>query len=305
MAESNPNPDKITDEMWRLWTDRPNPAWKLGGFYAFKPHYHSTVEQNLKNWPDSYSIKLPLDLVHYNRDKARAMDTTMSDSEMRLWTRRMRDSALDPDDDRLAAVKEFYGTLDSKTVYGLSKNDEDGPWRLSSADSTHLWHGHKSLFTAFVANRLMLAPILSVESGETLEEWRRNSMLRDLPKKGDEGEEVKYWQYIHNAVRNTVTPPSPVLVIDGDYGSATAAAFADFWEKKHSGTTQSDGAKLTGWLATEYQKAFAIVSVPKPVIPTPPPVSEELLEEIVSNWLATRVPNSFTITGTLNGKASF
>jgi hypothetical protein len=33
---SNPDPQRITDEMWRLWEDRPNKAWKLGGIYANK-----------------------------------------------------------------------------------------------------------------------------------------------------------------------------------------------------------------------------------------------------------------------------
>lgn len=299
---ANPDPAHITDPMWKLWTDRPSLSWKLGGIYANKKGYHNTVLANKAHWPDNYSIELPLDLVSYNRDKARAIDYTMSDSEMVKWTHRMQASALNPRDHRLAAVKEFYGTLDNKTVYGLSKDNTSGPWNRSTSDPSHLWHGHISIFTAYVNNWLMLEPILSVMEGETFEEWSNKEMATDFPKLGDTGEEIVYWQYIHNIVRNTVSPPCPTLEIDGNYGPSTAAAFSDFW-RKIGATGSYNGSFLSGWLATVYHKHFVIVNTPKPLI-TVPNVDPELLQGLVNEWLSDNVPvpESLVFEGTVTGK---
>jgi hypothetical protein len=296
----NPSPSTTTDEMWRLWEERPNKAWKLGGIFANKKAYHNTVINNLKNWPGNYSIKLALDLVDYNRDKARAIDLTMTDSEMVLWTTRMRESALDPVDDRLSAVREFYGTLDGKTVYGLIKDDEDGPWERSSADLTHLWHGHMSIFTAFVANWKKLAPILSVWSGQSYMEWRLSTMM--LPKQGDSGEAVKYWQYVHNTVCKSVEPDAPALKVDGDYGPLMNTALTDFW-KKSGGSATFKATYLPGWLAHKYHVALAKVVNPHP--PVTPVVEEEQVRAMVNEWLAENIKiNALDVEGHFTGKVS-
>lgn len=292
----NTNP-KITGPMWRLWEERPNKAWRLGGIAVKKPGYHGTVNENLENWPNNYSIKQSLDLVPYNRDFARAIDTTKSDAEMRKWTARMRDSALNPLDHRLAAVKEFYGTLDSKTVYGLAKDSEFGPWRRSSADKTHLWHGHKSIFTAFVNNWAKLSPILSVESGETFEEWSG----MELPKLGDSGEIVKYWQHVHNTARQAIKPTPPItLVVDGDYGTKTAAAVLDFWEK-NNGSGNFNGNSITGWLAFRYNIALARATAITPQTIPAPVLNEEQLKNVVDQWLSTHIAN-FGFTADITGR---
>lgn len=295
MAPVNPNPARITNEMWRLWTDRPMPA-RLGGFWADKKGYHSSVIYNKRHHPGHYSIRLPLDLVNQNQDKNRAIDLTMTEEEMKKWTRRMKNSAENPNDHRLDAVKEFFGTLDGEEVFGLTKNTAGGPWREASADETHLWHGHMGVFTAFVANWTMLSPILSVWAGDTLQEW--NAAKMPLPNKGDSGEEVKMWQFIHNTVRKTVEPDSPPLVVDGDYGDATQEAFADFW-KKSGGNGTFDGSVLTGWLAFKYQQALAKVSNPVPEFP-----SDVQLKVLVNEWLTSHVKENLTIEARISGKVS-
>lgn len=293
----NSNPGLITDEMWRLWEDRPNPAWKLSGIYANKKGYHNTVNANLKTWPNNYSIKLPLDLVKINRDKARAIDLTMSDSEMVKWTKRMRDSALNSTDDRLGAVKEFYGTLDNKSVYGLSKDSVDGTWQRSSADSTHLWHGHTSIFTSFVNNWKMLAPLLSVWSGETVLEWKDQNKEMFI-NKGDTGPEVSYWQALHNAIRATVTPPAPEIPVDGIYGDSTARAFTDLVHKQ-GGQTAYNGQSTPYWMLLRYQSALIAANTPE----VPLAIDPEQVKQLVNSWLSENVAiNSLEFKGTVNGK---
>jgi peptidoglycan hydrolase-like protein with peptidoglycan-binding domain len=290
---------EIPDPISRLWTDRPNPNWKLGGIYADKPGYHNTVKANQQKWPGNYSIKLDLDIKHDNLYFARAIDVTMSDAEMVKWTSRMKTSALDSNDHRLAAVREFYGTLDNKTVFGLIKDDEDGPWRHSSANSTHLWHGHMSIFTAYANSWKMLEPVLSVWAGETPEEWG-NTM--SFPAKGETSEDVRYWQFRHNNVRSTVTPPSPLITVDNDYGPATVAAFTDF-AKKNGAAADYVANKITAWLASKYDIAMVKTYAPKQVIP--PPVSDQLIKDTVNAWLTARFTTSaLEINGSIKGFVS-
>jgi hypothetical protein len=301
----NPNPARITDPMWQLWEQRPNKAWRLGGIYADKKGYHNSVIANMRNWPNNYSIKLPSDLVNKNRDKARAIDLTMSDSEMINWTKNMKRAAENEHDTRLYGVKEFYGTLDGINVFGMAKDSATGRWRVVTSDKSHLWHGHTSIFTMFVDNWLVLAPILSVWKGETFKEWAVGGV--SLPKQGDvNSEDVKYWQYVHNVVRKTVTPPSPALVADGDYLEDTAKAFKDFW-KKNGGNGEFDGSKVTGWLALKYHQKLAFVSAPQPVETPPPPplVSEEQLSAAVNAWLDKNLKDrKVRLEGKLDGEVA-
>jgi len=293
----NPNPLIITDPMWKLWEGCPVPGVKLSGIYANKAGYHNTVNANLHYYPSNYSVKLPLDLVPENRTRARAIDLTMSDTEMVKWTTRMKTSFENPLDTRLDAVKEFYGTLDNKTVFGLSKDKLRGPVRRVSADKTHLWHGHTSIFTHFVNNWPALAPLLSVWAGVPFSEWSVGGM--PLPKQGDTGEEVKYWQQMHNEVRSTVNPASPAIIVDGDYGTSSAAAFADFYHK-HLGSATYKGELITGWLAVAYQKAF--VKLNGTVLS--PAVDPLVVKSLVNAWLEANLgsEDSLQITGSLTAK---
>lgn len=171
---ANPNPFRITTELWWAWeqSQKAIPGVRYGGTYTRKRYYHSSVNENLANWAPNYSIKVWLDLNGGNKDKGRAIDLTMSDAEMRKRTRLLRDSALNPNDDRLFGMREFYGTLDGRTVFGLIKDDADGPWRSASSDTSHLWHIHAAFLAAMIANAKALAGFISVISGESLASWR-------------------------------------------------------------------------------------------------------------------------------------
>src|SRR5690606_682369 len=155
----NPDPSRITAAMWRMWTDRPVSSWRLGGIYAHKPGYHSSREENLARWPGNSSIQLALD-KQGPADKAAAIHYTVADSELRRRQRYRPDGAA-RNDPRLAAVREFYVTLDSRTVYGRIKVSRTGLWRASTADNSHLWHIHISIFRAYVDRWDELEPVLS------------------------------------------------------------------------------------------------------------------------------------------------
>src|SRR5690606_15357818 len=242
-VSGNPNPARITAAMWRLWTDRPVSSWRLGGVYAGKPGYHSSREENLARWPGNYSIRLALD-KQGPADKAAAIDYTMSDSEMRRRTRYLADAAA-RNDPRLAAVREFYGTLDSRTVFGRIKDSRNGPWRSSTADNSHLWHIHISIFRAYVDQWDELSPVLSVLAGETQEQWlARQGGLIVLPRKGDKGDHVEVIQRMLVALGFDTAPGKGDDVrYDGIYGEGTAAAVNAF--RQHYGATPAN--RVTPW----------------------------------------------------------
>src|SRR5262252_6189487 len=121
-------PAHTTDAHWKLVTTIMNgvPSAVWSGCYAHKPGYHYTVNGNLSEYAPEYSSKLDPDLNHGFRDVTRGTDITLSDAEMRKRTGYMKAAAEHPDDDRLNALREFIGTLDSKTVYCLIKDGVDG-----------------------------------------------------------------------------------------------------------------------------------------------------------------------------------
>lgn len=176
----------ISDAMWSLWQQCLTfiPGVRLGGIYANKSGYHNTVDANQLTWPGNYSIQLPYDLKKPH-DLARAIDLTMDDAQMRLRMGYLQRSALHPQDDRLRHLREFYGTLNGSTVYGLIKDSPDGPWRAATSDSTHLWHCHESWLTEFVNDMASVSANASVLAGQTWEDWLGQTPATP-PERGDD-----------------------------------------------------------------------------------------------------------------------
>lgn len=171
---SNPDPANITDAMWKLWESAVAaiPGVKLGGIYASKPGYHNTVNANSSG---DYSKTLPLDTQYQPKDKARAIDLTMSDAEMRKRTGYLKAAAEHPEDNRLDAIRSFIGTVDSSQVFCMIHDtDSGGAWRYDyGRDSSHLWHIHISVFTKYCAQWTDgLEAVASVLAGETWEAWK-------------------------------------------------------------------------------------------------------------------------------------
>lgn len=274
MAASNPSPSRITAPMWRLWVDRPVTGWRLGGIYANKRGYHNTVTANLKSWPSNYSVRFALDTKRGPKDKARGIDYTMSDADMRKYTKRLIDAA-DRNDPRMRGVREFYGTVNSRTVVGRIRDNDTGSYRASSADSSHLWHIHVSVWTAYCDDWAILSGIVSVLKGESLSAWtggggsvpEHNSAPSPTLRAGDSGPRVEQLQRALN------TALGAGLAVDGDYGPKTIAGVKLL--QRRAGITQdgifgpaseralrtlleddmdlTDKIKLTSWAQNQYK----------------------------------------------------
>lgn len=248
MAAANPNPSRITAEMWWLWTQLQPliSGVRLGGIFADKSGYHNTVNANLARWPSNYSVRHAIDREP-PRDKARAIDLTMNATWMRTITRRLLDGA-DRRDPRMRCVKEFYGTLDGRTVVGRLKDSPDGPYREGSSDSSHTWHEHIGLLTPFVDDIEAMRGLVSLLSGQSLADYMEGTMEINLPKHGDTGTWVGMWQrYI---VANGATLPK--FGIDNDFGDEMASALRWLFVNRLGGTPNTyDGRSITSWIARE------------------------------------------------------
>lgn len=238
---TNPNPSRITDPIWRVWTEVKKfiTGVLLGGIYARKPGYHNTRKDNDS---DNYSVRLTLDKQGPD-DKAAGLDLTMSDVEMRKRTKFLADAAA-RDDSRLECLREFYGTLDSKTVFGRIKDSTKGIWRKSSSDTSHLWHIHLSFFRAYANIWSMLMGVVSVLKGESLATWEKNRG-RDvmLVQEGDEGPDVRYWQLL-------LDERGFDCKIDGVFGPATKTALNKYRATKGWEPTN----RITEWTAYRLQQ---------------------------------------------------
>lgn len=180
MAYGNPNPSRITDPMWRGWVEfkKRFPNARLGGIFAHTYGYHSDQDWLEVNDPDNYSIQLKLD-EDGPETKAAAWDFTLSDADMEKVTRRMKNAVEHPEDDRLAIVRDWYGTLDGVNVFGYIHDGPGTPWRRASSDKSHLWHVHTSIIRSFINDWDRLWGVISVMVGVSWEDWKAGG--NDMP----------------------------------------------------------------------------------------------------------------------------
>lgn len=219
---TNPNPLRISDPMWRLWTGfkRHEPTAKLGGVYADKPGYHN-YRAALPG--TDYSVE---DVAADRRGPAGladGLDLTLPSDKMPFYTNRL-DKAARARDPRLYSprgpvLREFIGTKDNKTVYcyvlvgglplGVGADAGPDPGR----DKTHLWHIHLSIIRQFGNDWPALDGVLSVLVGESLTAWRARTeddmSAADVQAiRGDLGRLAQILMTGHqNAVFNAVNHP--------------------------------------------------------------------------------------------------
>jgi hypothetical protein len=253
----NPNTSRITAALWRFWEecDALIPGVLLGGIYANKSGYHSSRAENLVNWPWSYSVRFPLDLDRGPADKARAIDLTMSAANMKLYTGRLV-AAADRNDPRMRPVRSFYGTTDGVNVVGRIRDDDTGPYRKATSDTSHLWHDHISIWCAYCADWTALAGVLSVLAGQTKQEDPMIGL-----RLGDTGEAVEALQAILGYAGH-----SPGAV-DKVYGPATSKAVLAC--RKAMGSSATSGDEIDGYAYAQIMRALARSEAGKDGAPGP------------------------------------
>lgn len=114
--------------------------------------------------------------------------------------------------------------------------------RVYTGDSPHTEHAHFS------------ASYETSREADT-SSWHLDELGDDmLVKKGDIGEQVKFWQYVLNDL-------GFALEIDGDYGDKTEAAI-NAWRKANGVTTTT--TQITGWTGWSLLRAQAAKYAGKP-----------------------------------------
>lgn len=108
-----------------------------------------------------------------------------------------------------------------------------------------------------------------------------------LPKYGDEGEEVRYWQRMLAAVGETF----PKYGMDGKYGGEMAAAVVSWFRKQ--GGSGFDGKRITSWIALNLQQQVfkGAKGDPGPAGPAGPAGADGVVQ----------LPMNVKISGTITG----
>lgn len=142
------------------------------------PGYHTSREDLLKQGrTNDYSIQCPAD-KRGNAKNAAGIDITLSDSEMKTVSGRLR-KACTPDadgnyDDRIECIREFIGTVDGRNVSGYNRvatgsgtRSKTGWVSSGFGDSSHLWHVHVSVLRDRVENDNDMLGLSEVIAGLT------------------------------------------------------------------------------------------------------------------------------------------
>jgi hypothetical protein len=121
---------------------------KNGGIYANKSGYHNSFNGNkASDYSRGGSGQPPADL-RGDRNAASALDITPVAAETQRWLTARVMAFMKGDDPRAWPIREFFGSLDSKTVTGWSR------WRggYVSSEPSHLWHVHFSFYREFATD---------------------------------------------------------------------------------------------------------------------------------------------------------
>lgn len=283
------------------------PSARYGGAYVRKPGFHASVEDNLASWPDNYSIREAINRRD-PRTVTRALDLTLSDADMRTLTNRLAD-AVKRNDPRLACLREFYGTLDGRVVYGRLHLGPDTDWHPATADSSHLWHLHLSFFTPYADDWGALAGVVSVLIGESLDDYLGGTMERIIAEYGDSGTWVSF-------VQRYLQDFGAKLTRDGEYGDETTAAAKWVFVNRFGGAAADyNGRAITDWMLREFIRRdqdarttaaikAAIAKLPTATAPTQAQVDAAVATFLTANPV--QVPtgvrvNLGTVNGTLTG----
>ncbi len=152
--------------------DRISPLAVNSGIVGNDRHrsgYHRSRNWLVANGHDAdYSIQAADDRIGPGF-ACSALDVSFPTSLMKLYTTRMV-KACEANDPRLYALREVLGTMDGSTVVGYNRvatgsGTRSKVGRVSSSDTSHLWHMHFSILRKYADDRDAALAIASVFAG--------------------------------------------------------------------------------------------------------------------------------------------
>jgi peptidoglycan hydrolase-like protein with peptidoglycan-binding domain len=166
---ATPTESPVLRAVWKEIKD--DIAVKFGGIAPSDESaygYHNARDRHLAGETDrgrrDYSVQLDPDLAGDTGRYYCALDLSGEDPT-RAITARLRDAAA-AGDRRIRCLREFYGSLDNRVVLGRTHNAPGGSWIRSTADETHLWHVHLSLFRRFATDDSVVTGLADVILGK-------------------------------------------------------------------------------------------------------------------------------------------
>lgn len=133
---------------------------QLGGILGDQAHTYGYHRARAVLPAEDYSVQLPRDRVGCAW-AASALDITPTDpTGVAIMTRRLMRAAARMDK-RLHPLREFFGTLDGRHVYGYDLHRRVPV----QADDSHLWHLHLSIHRDVACRRARLLPLAEVLAG--------------------------------------------------------------------------------------------------------------------------------------------
>lgn len=231
---ANPNPARISDEMWRFRTaclelERDTVD---AGIYGDKPGYHNTRNGLLADGlTKDYSIQLADDKAGPG-DLAAGFDWTFRSAQAGNYTLiskygariarayRMRDP-------RLRGWREVLCQADKDAT---PEGFDFVGWYTRTPDNTHRWHFHFSILRRYIRTWSVYAGMLQILQG------KGHAEMLGL-QQGDEGLEVEFLQTMLKSCGFYTA------AVDGKYGTTTSSAVLAL--RRSVGSTANSGAVIS------------------------------------------------------------
>lgn len=137
---------------------------ELGGVLGDQAHTYGYHRARAVLPDDDYSVLLRRD-QHGDQWAASALDITpagpSAPAAMRQLTARVLLGVQSGDRRLYRAVREVYGTLDGRKVWGWDMRFH----HAATSDASHLWHLHLSFYRVHATNAELLLPVAEVLAG--------------------------------------------------------------------------------------------------------------------------------------------